>query len=812
MSSNEMEPEGRDERRVSVSESLFTNNHAVMLLIDPDTGAIVDANPAACVFYGYSRETLCSLTISDINTLSSVEVYEEMQRARHAQRNHFFFRHRLSSGDIHDVEVYSGPIDHAGKPLLYSIIHDITERKQAEEALRQSETALQVANARLEQRVAERTEALRRSQALLQSVLDHAPAAIYFKDTQGRFLLVNRFTEQLLNLSPAQMIGKTGYDLFPTEYAAQWERHEQQVLQSGVAIEFEEQALLSDGMTHSFLSIRFPVFDAQGDISAMGGISTDITERKRAEAELQRAREEAEAANRAKSVFLARMSHELRTPLNAILGFTQLLNRDRQMMPRHHEYLRIIQRSGEHLLALINDVLEMSRIEAGRAELHQQAFDLHHLLHDLTDMFQLRARTKHLSLRLDLAPEVPSGVAADERKLRQVLINLLSNAIKFTHQGQVTLRVSVVASGPAGRPIGAQAQAEEPPLPLPPPIVPAPSPSPSALTGPTARMFLRFEVKDTGIGIAPDDLVRIFDPFFQMPQADQAQEGTGLGLPISQHFVKMMGGAFDVESRLGQGSTFSFVLPVHPAAVPRDEPSLRLRRVVSLAPGQPSFRILMVEDHEDSRTLLRDLLTSLGFVVREAADGREGVAVWRQWSPHLIFMDIRMPFMDGLEATRCIKATMQGQDTPIIALTASTFEESRVDILAAGCDDLLRKPFRHEDLIGKLMKYLNARFVGETEPEQEPQQGTIWKPRLSHQADLEYLKSGLANLPFDWVRSLHRATILGNIQQMNDLIDHIRETHPDLSAKLQVAIDTFGFDQITAATAAMVDSNPRECQ
>ncbi len=1062
MMSHDVSPEERESPQVY--ESLFTNNHAVMLLIDPESGAIVDANPAACMFYGYSRAALRSLTISDINMLSRAQVYEEMQRARQAQRNHFFFRHRLSSGEVREVEVYSGPIQHAGRLLLYSIIHDITKHRQAEEALRlgqaalqqanldleqrvaectaelrkaqfaldhavdeifwvradgrfvyvnhaacagtgytreelltmsvgdidpglsadawgmqwqnlkqrgaaieetyhrgkdgqvypvevtatymvvdaqacvcafvrntthhkqteeelrQSEAALQMANARLEQRVAERTEALRQSQALLQSVLDHAPAAIYLKDLEGHFLLINRFTEWLLNLSPSQMLGKTGYDLFPAEYAAQWEGHEQQVLQAGAPIECEEEALLSDGEAHRFLSSRFPIFDARGVIVATGGISTDITERKKiedalyesekryrsifehatigifrstlsgrflsanpslvrmlgytserevltmiwdiaeqvytnpdlrreivqqildhetaslehwyhrrdgsrffgslnvwavrdasgmvrhlegcveditdrkeAEEDLRRARKAAETASQAKSAFLARMSHEFRTPLNAILGFTQLLNRDQQVVPRHREYLRTIQRGGERLLALINDVLEMSRIEAGRVELHDHIVDLHHLLRDLADMFRPRASSKYLSLHLDLAPDVPLGIVTDEGKLRQVLINLLSNAIKFTKQGGVTLRVRVQDEMPKE------------------PVAEAPSPSPapesplSSFSPRPEQVFLRFKVEDTGVGIAPDYRSHIFDPFFQIPRSDQSQEGTGLGLPISQHFVRMMGGDLHVESRPGQGSTFAFVLPVRLTEAVRDTSHRLLRRVVGLAPGQPSYRILIVEDHEDNRTMLHELLTSLGFDVRGAADGREGIAVWEQWFPHLIFMDIRMPVLDGVEATRVIKTTEQGQATPIVALTASAFEENRIPILAAGCDDFLRKPFRHEDIIWKLMKNLGVQFVCETAPEGEPQEEAAGGGSEVSFSDPDYLRAELAKLPFEWVLDLHRAAILGNIQQMYDLTDHLRTTHRELAGELQAAIDSFCFDQITAATTAIID-------
>ncbi|MEO1134157.1 MAG: ATP-binding protein, partial [Cyanobacteria bacterium J06639_1] len=386
-------------------------------------------------------------------------------------------------------------------------------------------------------------------------------------------------------------------------------------------------------------------------------LEAEIAERKRTEIALQQAKETAEIANRTKSDFLANMSHELRTPLNAILGFAQLMAHDDRLSPSQKENLSIIHRSGGHLLELIDDILEMSKIEAGRVTLYENTFDLHALLTDLAQTLRLRAQTTGLDLVLDLAPEVPQYVSTDERKLRQVLMNLLDNAVKFTSVGQVVLRVRCESES-----VAASSESEE-----------------------KATFGLRVEVEDTGAGIAADELDALFDPFVQSEAGRRSQQGTGLGLPISDRFVQLMGGALSVSSTLGQGSTFGFSIPVRRAAAEQvaNVPLPSSRQVVGLAPGQPRYRILVVEDRFENRKLLVGLLQPLGFEVREAENGRAAIAQWEQWQPHLIWMDLRMPEMDGYEATQSIRSRDRGQSTAIIAITASAFAAEKFQVLSA---------------------------------------------------------------------------------------------------------------------------------
>lgn len=434
------------------------------------------------------------------------------------------------------------------------------------------------------------------------------------------------------------------------------------------------------------VSVEIPDLERRDEIGAMAAAVEVFKYNLERNAELEEAsrrdrlrehdaRLAAEAANRSKSLFLANMSHELRTPLNAILGFSQLMERDEAITEAQRDTLAIIRRSGEHLLSLINDILDMAKIEAGRVTLAPEDFDLPELITDLGEMIRHRAESKGLSFSLDQGRDLPRFVHADPGKLRQILINLLGNAVKYTDQGGFVLRA---------HPLRGESWGE------------------------TQRHWVRFEIEDSGRGVAEADLERIFDPFVQVGRSVGSTDGTGLGLPITKQFIGLLGGVVRVTSVLGEGSTFIVDLPLVQGQPVR--PSVKQPRVVGLEPGQPECRVLVVDDSQPNRLLLSRLLQCVGVVVREAADGQEAVSVAEQWRPHLIWMDLRMPRLDGYEATRRIKQSA-ASDAVVVALTASIFADERGKVLQAGCAELVRKPF-HEEVIFEVMeRQLGLRFV-----------------------------------------------------------------------------------------------------
>jgi signal transduction histidine kinase/ActR/RegA family two-component response regulator len=399
--------------------------------------------------------------------------------------------------------------------------------------------------------------------------------------------------------------------------------------------------------------------------------------------ELEIAKDRAEAASRAKSLFLANMSHELRSPLNVILGIAQAMAREHALPSRAQQDLGLVLKSGKHLRTLINQVLDWSKIEAGEFTLTESAFDLRKLIQELSGMFELMAREKGLTFSVTFGGDLMRWVRTDPVRLRQVLVNLVGNAIKFTERGFVELKVEMLERTPFDR---------------------------------EARRC-RFVVRDSGPGISSAEIPALFDAFKQGRAGASAKEGSGLGLAISRGFVELMGGWLELESQLGAGTTIRFELPLEAASTVEATASESLPRQVMLAPGQPEYRILVVDDHRAARQLLVRLLSPIGFQVREAADGLEAVEAWRAWSPHVVCMDERMPVLDGREAARRIKGAPGGSRTLIVALTASGLEEDHAGLRVAGYDAFLLKPYSETELLRVLQHHLNFRFAHEAYPE-----------------------------------------------------------------------------------------------
>ena len=622
-----------------------------------------------------------------------------------------------------NVMISAAPIiNDAGKlESIISSIVDISALKRVENAYRQSEAELR---------------------ALFSGMTD----VVIMLDRSGRYVKIAPTSQKLLYKSTDELQGATLHETFPSEKAEFFLSQIDKSLGAQELVEFEYT--LEIGGTERWFHGR--IAPMSSDMVVF--VARDITDHKNAEEALRNAKNEAVSANLAKSTFLANMSHELRTPLNAILGFSGLMMRDTNLSEDQLSSLESIGRSGEHLLDLINDVLEFSKIEAGRVELQPENFDLYRLLFVIEEMFSLRALEKGLTLTVERAADVPQYVHADQGKLRQTLINILGNAVKFTPRGSISLRVRSSGSK------------------------------------------LYFEVEDTGVGIAPEEMAMVFDVFVQSASGQESKQGSGLGIPISQKFVNMMGGELTVESEVGRGTIFRFDVEVEVVDGADEAAPEADLKVIGLEPGQENVRILVVEDNKLSRKLLVTLLSKVGFEVRDASDGKEAVEVWQEWQPHLIWMDLRMPILDGYEATEKIRSLSRDSasdgDTKIVALTASAFEENKARAYASGCDDFVRKPFRESEIFKVMARHLGVRYVYGDVVESAPTSAPV---DFLNNSDLA---GQVSDLPEELVTQLAAATELCDADRIDQIIAEIKKSNRALAEALSRLSGKFDYDRI----------------
>ena len=632
----------------------------------------------------------------------------------------------------------------------------------------------------LEQRIDERTkdlsvakneaeaalEELQESETRMDYVLRSTRMAVWEYDLQTRESAVTDMFPFLLGYEPDDLLVESDKKWRPYQIGHQAlatkllnpedaERYGEVLggmIEGNETFEVEYRLRMADGQWNWMRDYgKIVKWDDSGKPLVAYGVVMDNDKIKKLQLELIDARDAAEAANRAKSVFLANMSHELRTPLNAILGHAQIMSRSTSLQPNQRIAVKAISKSGDHLQALINSVLEMSKIEAGQAVLTPSCFSIDSILTDIVVMFHDRVRQKGLELSVEKDPDVVAAIEADRGKIIQILINLLSNAVRYTSSGNVFLRAGMTKVS-------------------------------------DDRSQLSFEVEDQGPGIAADKLKKIFEPFIQIDDNSKQQSGTGLGLAISRQFAELMGGNLTAESREGQGSIFRLMIPVIEArSPPMEMESSPSRRIAGIAGEWRDIKVLVVDDDPANREVLLGMMMPLGFEVQEAVDGREAVDVFVDWSPNLILMDIRMPVMDGIEAIQTIKSLNKGKSTSIIGVSASVFEEDRHKVLESGADDFIAKPIQEAELWEKIEQCLKVEFIYETK----------------EQAEVDRLEAGplaiedISELPDELVQEMRAAIQGGYMDRLAELAGRAADRHPQLSRHILKLVDRYDFDSLS---------------
>jgi len=523
----------------------------------------------------------------------------------------------------------------------------------------------------------------------------------------------------------------------------------------------EFRILWPDGSIHHIRALATLQSDDSGKILYLLGTNWDITEQKKSEETILKAKAEAETANKSKSTFLANMSHEIRTPLNAIIGFSQLMNREKLLTESQKEHITTINRAGEHLLKLINDILELSKIEAGRVELKPENFDLHALLNDMQMMFKERAQSKKLRLMVEIPADLPQFVVADDQKLRQIFINLIGNAIKFTDKGGISVR-SRIEKGNYG----------------------------------TSRLIV--EIEDTGPGMSEDELGKLFKHFEQTSAGIKSSSGTGLGLALSRELALLMGGNITVKSAVGKGSVFTIDVEIK-KGIANAGKATATKRVVSVKNPQNIYRVLVVDDKEENRQVAVSFLKLVGFQTNEAINGQEAIARFEQWNPHLILMDMRMPVMDGYEATRRIKATEKGKQTPVIAVTAGMPEDEKKETSAPDLQGYIRKPFHENELFAAIGTALGIEYIYEEE--------TTPASLSKFQDNEEAIAGCVSKLPNTLILQMLEAVESGDFHQLVDLIKTIENDNPELASHLMSKANDYDYGYFQKLINSTISTN-----
>jgi PAS domain S-box-containing protein len=712
-----------------------TEQNPASIIITNAHGEIEYINRSFTEKTGYSLEELKGKNPRVIKSgIHTREFYENLWHTiLFGNKWHGEICNKKKNGELFWESSLISPVLNENKEITHfvAVKEDITEKKEAEEALKESEMKMR-------------------------SISESAQEAIIMVDKEGIITFWNPSAERIFGYSPKEIIGKKNYFSLLPSYDREKHRIAFLEFQKKEPPRTEEktldlECLRKNGetlmMELSLSSVRY-----QNTWQAIG-ILRDISERYEAEKE-RIARKAAEEANKAKSLFLSNMSHEIRTPLNAIIGFTQILQNDRSLSAKQAEQIQTIARSGEHLLKLINDILDLSRIEAGRTEVNFSVFGFSNLVNDLENMFRFKAEEKGLDFVMEKAEGIPEAFSADEAKLRQILINLLGNAVKFTQKGSITIHIKAE-----------QLRDED--------------------LKNRYDCLLYFEVEDTGTGISAEEQPFLFESF-KILKAGQRYGGSGLGLAISKHLAEMMKGTLSVASKEGTGSVFKLCIPVKIFDHEIKTTVTKYRQVIGIEKENGPFRVLVVDDHEDNREMLLLFLSQVGFLVKQAANGLEALALFEEWDPQVILMDMRMPVLDGYEATRRIKATEKGHKIPIIAVTASVFEDNEKEILATGVDGFLRKPFRQAELFEVLERVLPVKYIFEEE-----------KDGKDRNTGMTITRADIGILPPELVQEMLQAVEKGEMVRLRELIKKAELIDRGIANRLYILAKHYDYQKLT---------------
>ncbi len=692
--------------RKQVEEALRESENRFRRLFEDDLsgnfittgdGVILACNPAFVKIFGYA-------SVAELIGQSIIMLYfDQVERPillarlkREGKIEHYQCVRRRKDGVlIHVIENKVATLNAAGEIVeIKGYIYDDSERKQAEEALQEKETRLRLA-------------------------VQSGPIGIWDWDIVNNKLVWEESMYTLYGIRAEDFGG--AYDAWSRTVHPDDLQYAENEIQAALRGEREYapefRIVRPDGGVRIIKASSITTYDANGQALRMVGTNIDITERKHLEESLRAAKEIADKANQAKSDFLAGMSHELRTPLNGILGYAQILQRDPQFPENYRSAMDTIKRSGEHLLKLISDILDLAKIEAGKVELVPAPFNLSNAVQDILSMTKPNATRKGLPLIYLADAALPGYVFGDEKRLRQVLINLLGNAIKFTKQGRVELRI---------------------------------------LNSLDREKFIRFEVIDTGVGLSADDQQKLFKEFSQVGSTASKEQGTGLGLSISRKLVQLMGGDLYVKSEIGVGSTFWFEIALPADANTGDNAEIKSGRRITGLLGRP-LTILVVDDYAVNRAVIRDTLRPLGITVIEAKNGQDAFDQALRYRPELILMDWVMPVMDGRTATRLIRQQAEVQTIPIIALTANAFSETQDEAHQAGCNAFLSKPLDMEALLQQLTVFLQVewQYAGEDAQAAAPTETAAmhWPPAETLRQIIEMAESGDFTGLEEWVKT-----------------------------------------------------------